>query len=680
MFRTDAKSLRRGACAGRWLACLLFVGLVACGDDDNNGGSGDADVDAEVEERDSGDEPREDSGDPEPDASDEPEPDASHDAGDEPEPDASEPDPEPDAGVDAGEPIVFGGLTVTVDPEDHELDLFGTPGHRFWFEVSEEQMEKVNNDGGGGYPCPECGGDIYTPGGSNSNATYADHLVVENAETGEAADYGKVEIALVGESTRRAWDPNTIPNVRVDANEFEKDTRIGTYEHLRLNNSLVGSIFKEAMAHRIYRALDYPALRSSHAFMSAPVWGEHVWVPMTLMEMYKRRFCRDNQDTIGGSCENMWEFPGDLGGGYYPYPGGGFPGGGGGQQEVPADWCQVSECDNTRLVETMAALAEAPRGEGFKEALDPFISWDHFHQFQCLSWILWTGDDPLHNTNNNLIIERDTDHKLVWAPYSVDIHASFPEWGYVNTPLTGQNVVALGCQSDPTCWEDTIATCEDLIVRFDDLNPEEMVDELVTTLTDLNMMRYGDDERAETLREWYAWRQTVLADELEQYRYLPDEYGNCPNDLIRCGDGGCGTEEACEDRQCEAGYTMCEAAGRCLDRYEHCPECTETSPFYCHVLQSCVLDAQACADACDYEWGGQYVWCEQLNQCVEYYYCEVSEDDAGVIGFAGNGGFGGIGGGIGGFAGFGMGGFPGGGVAGAGAAGDGVVIEPLPAP
>ena len=35
-----------------------------------------------------------------------------------------------------------------------------------------------------------------------------------------------------------------------------------------------------------------------------------------------KRFCRDNEELLGGTCENMWEFPGDLGnGGGCPRPG-----------------------------------------------------------------------------------------------------------------------------------------------------------------------------------------------------------------------------------------------------------------------------------------------------------------------------------------------------------------------
>jgi hypothetical protein len=601
-----------------WLSLLVVLGLIACGDDAGNNA---AEPDADIE--DGGTEPRSDGGRPEPDSGDDPEPDASRDSGDEPEPDAGDPTPVDDAGadagtdaaVDAGEPaLTLGGLTVTVDPEEHELDLFGEPGHRFWFEVSEEQLAALNTGNSGG------GGDIYSPG-RGSNAFFAHHLLIENVVTGDVADYGKVEIDLVGGSTYRQWTDATIPNVRIDANELDKDTRIGSFEHLRLNNSVVGTIFGEALVHRVFRALGYPALRSSHVFLGGSAWGEEIWVPMTLVEMYKRRFCRDNEDI--GSCENMWEFAGDLGGDY-----------GGIGSDVPREWCQVNDCDNTRLVETSHALAEAPRGAGFKEAMDPFISWDHFHRFQCISWILSISDSALQGGNNVVVIERDSDHKLIWAPYSVDISTA-TEWGGDSPPLTSSNSVAMGCQRDPDCWADTIAACDDLIMAFDELNPEEVVDGLVTTLTDLDMMRYGDEARGERMRSWYAKRQTQLITELEQYRYLPDEDGNCADGMVRCGDGGCGTAEACEDRRCRVGATICESTNGCYyPEYEYCPECTEEAPYFCRLNDSCVADEQVCIDACA-EQGEDYVWCELVQECMPSYYCEE---------YGGGGGMGGMGG------------------------------------
>lgn len=502
-----------------------------------------------------------------------------------------------DGGADGGgcsdggsvAPAEFGPLVVDTEPSDQSVDLFGVPGHRIWVEVSEAQRTIMNaHMQGGGF-----GGDFYTPGGGNS--TYADHVVVEDAVSGTVADYGKSEVRVVGESTFREWTPESIPNLKFDMDEFEDNQTLGGREHFRMNNGQVGSIFREAIAHRVFRELGYPGLRANFSFLGSNVWGSNVWIPMTIIEVYKEAFCDENKDLIGGTCKNMWEFPGDAGGG-----------------EPPPNACQIGECDNTRLEDLAAALETAPRGVGFREALEDIIDWKRYHQFQCLGWILWTGDDALRNQNNNLIIERD-DGKLVWAPYSVDISAG-QEW-YTNTPLTGGSIIAQGCQSDENCWADTIAECEALITKFDKLNPEKMVDKTAKTLTDLGMMRPGDEGRAKSLRKWYVDRQKALTAELERYRYLPGPDG-CPNDLDLCNDGTCGTKEQCEERLCQDGQVFCETYGYCVGPKDFCPSCdTETSPFFCGAFAECTADFDACSDRCSDDFGPGYLYCEFNQSC-----------------------------------------------------------------
>jgi hypothetical protein len=425
-------------------------------------------------------------------------------------PDASAPQPDPP-------PVLteLGGLQFDTEPADQALDLFGVTGHKLWLEVSALQQQRMNEaaEGGQWY-------DMYDPAFS---PTFVDHLVVQDAETLSVADYGKVEAWLVGSSTMRPWMSTTIPNVRLDANEFQDGLKIGTFEHIRLSNSVVGNIFREQLAHRVYRALDYPALRSNHVLLGSNVWGQDAWVPMTLLEVYKKRFCKDNADLIGGgeSCPNMWEFAGDIGNGL---------------DSLPEDSCQLSSCDDTRLADLASALETAPDGPGFKAALDPYISWSHFHQFQCLSWIMWTGDDMVHNLNNNVIIERE-DGKLIWAPYSIDV-SSGQAW-HQNVPLTGMSSIPRGCQHDPQCWEDTLVACEILIDKFDALDPELLVDETLQRLESLDMLREGDAARATELRQWYVTRQENLAEELEHYRILQDSEGNCPDGMGPCSNGTC---------------------------------------------------------------------------------------------------------------------------------------------
>jgi hypothetical protein len=556
------------------------------------------------------------------------------------EPDAAPPPPdagEPDAAVAPS----FGGMTVDTAPDQQNLDLFGVAGHRFWLEVSLEQLFLMNEAGKGGpglpaemhktghaplapayvtsspeldaVPGPRPGladpagdGEIYSPGELEDESTFADHLVIKDALSGSVADYGKVEAALVGESTFREWNRRQIPNLRIDANQFQEQLQVGGFEHLRLNNGMVGSIFREHLAHRIFRALGYPALRSTFAFLGSNVWGPDVWVPMTLIEVYKKRFCRDNQELLGGSCQNMWEFQGNAGDG-----------------ELPTNACQVSSCDNTRLDELANALAQTAPGAGFRAALEPLIDWPRFQAFQCLGWILATGDDALRNMNNNLIVERAEDHRLVWAPYSVDISAG-QDW-YPDTPLLGSSVIARGCQSDPACWDETYAVCEALLTKFDELDPERFVDETAATLTSQGMMRAKDEERAAELRAWLITRQSSLRDVLPNFRHLPDLDGDCPDPWVACNDGGCGTAEQCQLRLCPIGQVWCEASQACQGEMEVCNGCTGETPVLCPADDSCVSDDAACTALCVQIQGAGYRYCPAFGGCQLALLCPRDE-------------------------------------------------------
>lgn len=484
---------------------------------------------------------------------------------------------------------VFGGLVVDTLPQDQNFDLFETPGHHVWLEISEEQVERMNQRGGGWLPGRF--DDLYTPGGGSGS--YADHFVVWERQSDTVADYGKLEVRLVGQSTFRELTKTTIPNFRVDTDEFQENLRVGNFEHFRFNNGQIGTIFREWVVHHVYRALDYPALRSSYAFVGNTVWGEGVWVPMILMEVYKRKFCEDNQELLGGDCVNMWEFPGDVG---YPV----------GQNDV----CQLSQCDNTRLNQLSDALAVAPRGQGFKEAVAEFIDWPLYHQFQCLSWILSTPDDPIHGGNNNVIVERP-DGKLVWLPYSVDISTGL--FGGGNVSLYGTTTIPSRCQEDPQCWADTIAACEDLIQKFVELDPVKIVDEAKDTLEELGMLRPGDTQRAAELRGWFVDRRAGLAEELEYYRVPPGPDG-CPDDLVLCPDNTCRTLEGC-DATCEKDYKYCEVWNSCYNpMWDVCPSCEEPTPFYCRPSGSCTATEEECALYCPPE----YPYCSAAQECTPY--------------------------------------------------------------
>jgi hypothetical protein len=309
----------------------------------------------------------------------------------------ADPAPESDAGVtDAGDQGPDDGLPrVNSDAQALQVDVFGAPGNRYYFVVSDEQLARMNERwGGGGFPGgPIFGnGDIYTPGGGNGgDETFVDHLYVSTpGDAPSTADFGKVQVKLVGESTGRPWSTESLPNFKIDSDEFVEGNKIGGVKHMRLNNAIIGNIFREKLTLDLYARLGYPAPRATYAWVQSSVWGPDISVPYIAVESYKPAFCKQREEELGGGCVNMWEFVGDLGYGLLGY----------------ADSCQFSECDPTRALEFELDAVSTPPGPGFKEALSEWLDWDAFHEFQCLSWILATGDDALHNQNKFVLMER----------------------------------------------------------------------------------------------------------------------------------------------------------------------------------------------------------------------------------------------------------------------------------
>lgn len=423
---------------------------------------------------------------------------------------------------------------------EHDVDVFGVLGNRYWFAVSEEQLTQLNEDTGLGGPIFEgpLNGDIYAPGGVTAN--FVDHLWVTTAgpEGGSVADYGKVQVKLAGQSTMRPWNKRSIPNFNIDTNEFVEKQRLGGFEHLRFNNGQVGSIFREYLTLELYKKLDYPAPLVTFAWVSSNVWGGDIEIPYVLVERYKRSFCARG-DAFGGKCENMWEFAGDFGQNDGQNPGPLPPRAGNGASlfDDPNN-CQFSECDSTRVKELEQLLRETPDEEGFKAATEELIDWPAFHRFQCLSWVLATGDDALHNSNNVVLAER-ADGKFQFLPYSVDISLG-QDW-YPVVSLPGTSRIARGCQADPLCWADTIAVCEDVIADFEKADPVAVLDELYELLDAEGMLRSGDKGRYEALRDWFEERLSALPEELEENRKGP---AFCTGGLVDCG-GFCAPPEQC---------------------------------------------------------------------------------------------------------------------------------------
>jgi hypothetical protein len=412
---------------------------------------------------------------------------------------------------------------VTTTPAELSFELFDVVGARFWIELDAAQQRAMNvrlpvsNCGPGGCQTlentPRFPGDFYslpddgepTPLGVDDGATTFAHRLIVRVPGVGGADFGKVEVRNVGTSTRRPMVRDGLPSLRFDADEFQEDLRVGGVEHFRLNNGIVGSLLREHVAGQVFRALGYPALRTSFAFLGSSVHGEGVWIPMLLSETYKRGFCDANADALGGGCRGLWKFSGDIGStGNTPFA-------------DPS--CELGECDGIAVAALGDALRQAPAGPGLVEALESFLDWELFHRFQCIGFAVGTVDDTLRNFGNNTVLaQRADDGRFLFLPFSIDISGprgpGWPSTG-TDTLLRGNVELMRSCQADPTCWRDTLDTCRAVVRELRALRPETLVEDALETLRAAGMIRPGDEALGAELRAWYAARPDALDVALE---------------------------------------------------------------------------------------------------------------------------------------------------------------------
>lgn len=414
-----------------------------------------------------------------------------------------------------------------------DIELFGDVGHTFRFMVSPEQAIEMEQGSPGG---------LFEDQYDIGAGTFADDLIVTDAADGDTYAFGKVELRLVGQSSMRPWD--RIPNLRIDMDEHQDGLAIDGVEHFRLNNGQVGGIYREAVALRVWAALGYPVPGWSLVWAEAPnQWGEATRVPYTLVEVYKRSWCKH---AIAGGCVNLWEAAGDL----YSLLG----------------QCQAGTCDDTRLRAFVDTASITPPGPGFAAALADYVDWDAYRSFQCLSWITGTGDDYVHN-NNNIVVAERIDGKMVFLPYSVDISAG-QEW-YPQVRLPGYAQLAQGCQEDPDCWDALLSRCDELLGTYEGLDiVSTVVEPVIDMVAGAGMERKRDDERARQLVAWYGERAAALrADTIwtsspcysdEQCANRDDGLTVCDVDIGLCAEPAQGCREPCP----EGSY--CSPEGECL--------------------------------------------------------------------------------------------------------------------
>lgn len=376
--------------------------------------------------------------------------------------------------------------------------MFAEAGATYRFTVSPEQRDQM--DAGIEYwdfwgldaygPVPGAGLPAAAPApgplaAAGLGGTWADDLTVV-APDGEETSYGQVELWHIGQSSLRNWE--YLPNLRVDADQFQPELRIGGVENFRLNPGQVGTMYREPIVLSIWRALGYPTPAHTFAWVEVPsAWGDGLRVPYTVMEIYKKSWCTRE---LGG-CANIWEGYGE------PQYMAGDP-----------NNCQSDVCDDSKLVQLGQLVDANPPGPGFEAALASVIDWDAFRAFQCLSWLTDTGDNYINNLNNTLVVER-ADGKLQFFPYSVDMSTDYRWWA--GTRLVGQAALAQGCQQDPSCWDALVTTCDDLLTRFEDEDlAATVVAPVIDELAAQGMLRANDAADAVYFQQWYEQRVSKL--------------------------------------------------------------------------------------------------------------------------------------------------------------------------
>jgi hypothetical protein len=123
------------------------------------------------------------------------------------------------------------------------------------------------------------------------------------------------------------------------------------------------------------------------------------------------------------------------------------------------------------------------------------------------------------------------------------------------------------------------------------------------------MMRAGDEQHAQTLRDWYENRQTAVA--VEILDYLP-----CAEGTVRCPDDSCqADQDICElpIHSCSQPQVWCSSSERCIDgRFDFCYPCPADAPLYCVPTGVCVADRETCADAACV---GDDRYCPAISRC-----------------------------------------------------------------
>lgn len=366
---------------------------------------------------------------------------------------------------------------------DLSIRLFASDGHEFYFDVTEEAARAGDRQ--------SCAGSSTDPDVDCPNS--ATNVRIVSADSGDCSDTGKVELDLRGGETFRSW--LEIPTFKLDTGEFQKLEFPSGDSQLRLNNGQNGAtVLREPVALRVFRALGYPAPRSSFVRTGSNVWDSAfspgVRATHVLVQAYKKEFFDDELPDV----RYVWEGKGDpfsrddLEAGFRSYD---------------CQWARDGACDDDALQDVVTLVRSAPRGPGFLEATASRVDWPRVHEYLCLSALTDLGDDWAH-AGNNVVLAMNDAGKVYYLPYSTDASGGYFADQDEATPYRASAFLAETCFEDENCKNAAIATCDDLLDQFETLDaPTSIVDERCAALETNGLARPGDEEACRTIRGYY---------------------------------------------------------------------------------------------------------------------------------------------------------------------------------
>lgn len=298
------------------------------------------------------------------------------------------------------------------------------------------------------------------------------------------------------------------PKFKLDLNEFHPDQRLHGLKALHLNNAVVDcSYLREPLAYQVFRDLGLAASRTSFARVevNGDTYGLYVLVEGPDSELLEVAYPEEDEGNLyDGKYIYDWNT-----GGYTLLD---FAAG------VDALYAleEGEDVANADIAAVSAALANAPYGPGYAEAMDPLVDWDQWHR----AWAVeqWIGhlDGYQMNKNNYRVYFRPSDGRMTYLPTDFDYaFLSDGGWGVWWTGPIGN--LAARCMLEQGCVDAQVSAVSGML---DDLDADALVTKL-QAMRRLIRADAADDPRRECgtsdiaatqdyLEAWTAGREATV--------------------------------------------------------------------------------------------------------------------------------------------------------------------------